>query len=179
MCWRLSAPGLCNALFPAAQDISQCSQAEVAQRVPERKPKIGPAHLSVCGHRSFHGSAWTSESARIHPQNQISSLSFSVMRSLFWWSNLTTADHMVCEDRTVVSEPVVILFLSDAVRGLRFFREKMAKTKSSYALICFFTSKFRFIQPSCMFPQWRRTWLDTMFSTRRQTFLTLGIFCVG
>ncbi len=96
-----------------------------------------PAHLSVCGHRSFHGSAWTSESARIHPQNQISSLSFSVCGLCFGGAILrqrtTWCARPNCRFRTVV-----ILFLSDAVRGLRFFREKMAKTKSSYASFVFY-----------------------------------------
>ncbi len=109
--------------------------------------KNRPAHLSVCGHRSFHGSAWTYESARIHPQNQISSLSFSVCCLCFGgavlWQRTTWCARPNCRIRTVV-----ILFLSDAVGGLRFFREKMAKTKSSYALICIYHSTASFLHPN-------------------------------
>lgn len=136
--WRLS----CNAHCLASRDISQCSQAEVAQRVPERKPKIGlPIYLSAAID-PFTGSAWT-YSTRIHPQNkrrrkerQICSLSLSVSCLCFggeviwkwtsWWARLN------CGIRYAV-----VLLLSNTVRGWCFSGRK-GQTQKAYKLLATF-----------------------------------------
>lgn len=173
VCWRLSAPGLCNAHCPASQDISQCSQAEVAQRVPERKPKIGlPIYLSAAID-SFTSSAWTYESTRIHPHNkmrrkerQILSLSHCIM-SLFRWSSDMKVDHMVGKTWTVVSD-LLWYYLCATQWGACAFQEENGKNKKPissqlYLYLSlykekrkknsqFFTSKFRIILSFCMYP---------------------------
>lgn len=134
MRWRLSASGLCNAHCPASQDISQCSQAEVAQRVPERKPKIGlPIYLSAAID-SFTSSAWTYESTRIHPHNkmrrkerQILSPSLCI-KSLFRWSSDMKVDHMVGKTWTVVSD-LLWYYLWATQWGACAFQEENGKNK--------------------------------------------------
>lgn len=106
----LSPLGLRNAHCPPAQDISQCSQAQMAQRVPERKPKIVlPIYLSAAQIDPFTSSARIYESARNYPQNKSGwtksrTLSLYIIArvclyclSLFCRSCNLKVDHMVCE----------------------------------------------------------------------------------
>lgn len=74
-----------------------------------------------------------------------------------------TADHMVCETELSDQNCCDIIFERRS-RGPEGFQGENGKNKKllrSHLYLSlysqFFTSKFRFIQPSCMFPQWRRT----------------------
>ncbi len=129
MCWRLSAPGLCNAHFPAAQDISQCSQAEVAQRVPERKPKIGlPIYLSAAIDPFTAQPGLLRALESIHKTRSRPSLSLYAVFVLVEQS-YDSGPHGV-RDRTVVSELLWYYFWATQSGAWDFSGRKWPKQKA-------------------------------------------------